>query len=48
MALLMIILCYAKALPEAFKLIMFAAKRPLTDSAPVGAGIDPGKWILQV
>lgn len=46
MAMLMLILYYAKALPEAFKLMMLAAAVPQTDSAPVGAEIDTGDWTL--
>lgn len=48
MLLLLVRLYYAKALPEAFKLMMIAAKRPQTDSALSSAEVDPGKWSLQV
>ena len=46
MAMFMLILYYAKALPEAFKLMMLAADVPQTDSAPTGAEIDAGDWTL--
>lgn len=48
MMILMLALYYAKALPEAFKLMKIAAQGPLTDSALSGAEVDPGKWSLQV
>ena len=46
MAMFILILYYVKALPEAFKLMMIAPQRPLTDSALSSAEVDAGKWTL--
>lgn len=42
---LLLILCFLKALPEAFKLINNAVI-PQLDSARMSAEVDPGFWNL--
>lgn len=45
MLLLILSLCFVKALPEAFNL-MKSAVIPLTDSARVSAEVSTGHWSL--
>lgn len=43
--LLLLILCFLEALPEAFKLMKIAVM-PQLDSAQMSAEVDPGFWNL--
>jgi hypothetical protein len=44
MILLILSLCFVKALPEAFNLMKYAVSILLTDSARVSAEVSAGHW----